>query len=149
MQKVHASVVERQKKKFCYLSLSIGKEDTLITLLSAWDRSHDSTAKRNLSNDMQRTILSFLFCFSKKKSQVQKIIRSKSQPLFLNCKNGFNWLHCFLSLTSLVSKTSYKDLYEALSHFFCFLEGPWFESWLRPLFLVIFGHYISSLQQQS
>merc|ERR1712008_120449 len=29
-QKKHASVVERQKKKFCYPSLSFGKEDTLI-----------------------------------------------------------------------------------------------------------------------
>ena len=52
LQKVQASVVERQKKKFCYPSLSFGKEDTLIILLSAWDRSSDSTAKRNLSKDM-------------------------------------------------------------------------------------------------
>ena len=52
LQKVQASVVERQKKKFCYPSLSFGKEDTLIILLSAWDRTGDSTAKRNLSNKM-------------------------------------------------------------------------------------------------
>ena len=31
---------------------NFGKEDTLIMLLSAWDRSRDSTAKRNQSNDM-------------------------------------------------------------------------------------------------
>ena len=52
LQKVQASVVERQKKKFCYPSLSFGKEDTLIILLSVWDRSRDSTAKRNLSKNM-------------------------------------------------------------------------------------------------
>ena len=34
MQKVQASVVERQKEKFCYPPLSIGKEDTLIILNS-------------------------------------------------------------------------------------------------------------------
>ena len=43
LQKVQASVVERQKKKFCYPSLSFGKEDTLIK---------KNSAKRNLSNDM-------------------------------------------------------------------------------------------------
>ena len=32
--------------------LKPGKEDTLIILLSASDRSLDSTAKRNLSNHM-------------------------------------------------------------------------------------------------
>ena len=52
LQKVQASVVERQKKKFCYQSLNFWKEDTHIIPLSAWDRSHDSTAKRNLSKDM-------------------------------------------------------------------------------------------------
>ena len=36
-----------QKLKFC----KIEKGVTLITLLSAWDRSRDSTAKRNLSKD--------------------------------------------------------------------------------------------------
>jgi hypothetical protein len=35
LQKVQASVVERQKKKFCYPSLIFGKEDTFIILLSA------------------------------------------------------------------------------------------------------------------
>ena len=30
----------------------LGKENTHIMLLSASDRSHDSTAKRNLSKDM-------------------------------------------------------------------------------------------------
>ena len=35
LQKVQASVVERQKNKFCYPSLSFGKEDTLIRILSA------------------------------------------------------------------------------------------------------------------
>ena len=38
--------------QFYHLKFSFGKEDTLIILLSAWDRSHDSTAKRNLSKDM-------------------------------------------------------------------------------------------------
>ena len=52
LQKVQVSVVERQKKKFCYPSLNFGKEDTHMILLSAWDRSRDSTAKRNLSKDM-------------------------------------------------------------------------------------------------
>ena len=37
--------------KFYHSKIALGKEDTLIILLSAWDRSHDSTAKRNLSND--------------------------------------------------------------------------------------------------
>ena len=46
LQKVQASVVERKKKKFCNQSLSFGKEDTLLILLSAWDRSRDSTGKR-------------------------------------------------------------------------------------------------------
>jgi hypothetical protein len=49
LQKVQASVVERQKKKFCYPSLSFGKEDARMIILSASDRSRDSTAKRNLS----------------------------------------------------------------------------------------------------
>ena len=46
-KKVQASAVERQL-------FSFGKENTLIILLSAWDRSRDSnaTAKRNLSKDM-------------------------------------------------------------------------------------------------
>ncbi len=43
LQKVQSSVVERQKKKFCYPSLSSGKEDTLLLLLSAWDRSRACT----------------------------------------------------------------------------------------------------------
>ena len=34
LQKIQVSVVEGQKKKFCYPSLSIGKEDILIILLS-------------------------------------------------------------------------------------------------------------------
>ena len=41
LQKIQASVVESQKKKFCYPSLSFGKEETLIRILSAWDRSQD------------------------------------------------------------------------------------------------------------
>ena len=47
-QKVQASVVERQKRRL----FNFGKEDTHIILFSAWDRSRDSTAKRNLSKDM-------------------------------------------------------------------------------------------------
>ena len=35
LQKIQASVVESQKKKFCYPSLSFGKEETLIRILSA------------------------------------------------------------------------------------------------------------------
>jgi hypothetical protein len=34
LQKVQASVVEIQKKKFCYSSFSFGKEDILLILLS-------------------------------------------------------------------------------------------------------------------
>ena len=49
LQKVQASVVKRKKKKF---KSWFGKGDTLIILLSAWDRSRDSTAKRNLSMEM-------------------------------------------------------------------------------------------------
>ena len=52
LQKVQASVIERQKNKFCYPSLNFRKEDTLIILLSAWYRSRDSTANRNLSKDI-------------------------------------------------------------------------------------------------
>ena len=52
LQKVQALVVERQKKKFCYPSLSFGKDDTLIRIVSAWDRSRDLTAKIKLLNDM-------------------------------------------------------------------------------------------------
>ena len=32
------------------------RKKTLLLYLSAWDRSRDSTAKRNLSKDMQRTL---------------------------------------------------------------------------------------------
>ena len=43
-----------QRLKFC----KIEKEDTLITLFSAWDRSRDSKAKRNLSEHMWRSMVS-------------------------------------------------------------------------------------------
>ena len=52
LQKDQALVVERQKNKLYYPSFSFGKEYTLIIFLSAWDRSRDSTTKRNLSKDM-------------------------------------------------------------------------------------------------
>ena len=51
-RKFRPQLLRDRKKKFCYPSLQFGKEDTLIILLSAWDRSRDSTAKRNLSKDM-------------------------------------------------------------------------------------------------
>ena len=52
---------KKQKKKVSnWPSVIFGKEDTLIILLSAWDRSRDSTAKRNLSNHMKRTYINFL-----------------------------------------------------------------------------------------
>ena len=35
LQKVQTSSLKRQKKKFCYPSLSFGKEDTHIKILSA------------------------------------------------------------------------------------------------------------------
>ena len=35
--------------------MNLGKEDTLVILLSTWDRSRDSKAKRNLSKHMWRT----------------------------------------------------------------------------------------------
>ena len=44
------------QKKVSTKELSLTKEDPIIRILSAWDRSHDSTAKRNLSNDMKRTL---------------------------------------------------------------------------------------------
>ena len=44
LHKVQTSVLRDRK--------SFAKEDTLILLLLAWDRSHDSRAKRNLSKDM-------------------------------------------------------------------------------------------------
>ena len=34
MQKVQASVVERQKKKFYYPSFNFGKEDTILRIVS-------------------------------------------------------------------------------------------------------------------
>ena len=34
---------EKQKNKFCYPSLNIGKEDTIVRIVSVWDRSRDST----------------------------------------------------------------------------------------------------------
>ena len=43
LQKVQDSVVERQKKKFCYPSFNFGKEDTIIRIVSVWDRSCYST----------------------------------------------------------------------------------------------------------
>jgi hypothetical protein len=47
LQKVQASVVEKKITSATHHS-DLGKK----TFLSAWDRSHDSTAKRNLSKDM-------------------------------------------------------------------------------------------------
>ena len=47
--------------QFCYPSHSFVKEDTLILLLSGWDRSRDSTANRNLSKDMYRTLVCRIF----------------------------------------------------------------------------------------
>ena len=38
--------------KFHYSKTALGKENTPIILLSAWDRSRDSTAKKKLSKDM-------------------------------------------------------------------------------------------------
>ena len=46
------SVTPRLLERWEYPSLSCGKEDTLIMILSAWDRSRDSTARRNLSSHM-------------------------------------------------------------------------------------------------
>ena len=43
LQKVQASVVERQKNKFCSTSLNFGKVDTIIRIVSVRDRSRDST----------------------------------------------------------------------------------------------------------
>ena len=52
LQKIWALVAGRQKKKVLPLITRLGKEETLIILLSAWDRSRDSKAKRNLSKHM-------------------------------------------------------------------------------------------------
>ena len=58
LQNVQGSVVETEKKVLLPIT-QLGKEETLIILLSAWDRSRDSTQKRNLSKHMWRTIV---FC---------------------------------------------------------------------------------------
>ena len=42
----------KTEKKVLSLISRLGKEETLIILLSAWDRSRDSKAKRNLSKHM-------------------------------------------------------------------------------------------------
>ena len=54
LQNVQGSVVETEKKVLLPIT-QLGKEETLIILLSAWDRSRDSTQKRNLSKHMWRT----------------------------------------------------------------------------------------------
>ena len=51
LQNVQGSVVETEKKVLLPIT-QLGKEETLIILLSAWDRSRDSTQKRNLSKHM-------------------------------------------------------------------------------------------------
>ena len=43
---------ERQKKKVPLLITQFWKKDTIVILFSAWNRSRDSKAKRNLSNHM-------------------------------------------------------------------------------------------------
>ena len=44
------------EKEVPLLITQFGKEDTLLILLSAWDRSRDSKAKRNLSKHMWRSL---------------------------------------------------------------------------------------------
>ena len=56
LQNVQGSVVETEKKVLLPIT-QLGKEETLIILLSAWDRSRDSTQKRNLSKHMWRTLM--------------------------------------------------------------------------------------------
>ena len=56
LQTVQGSVVETEKKVLLHIT-QLGKEETLIILLSAWDRSRDSTQKRNLSKHMWRTTM--------------------------------------------------------------------------------------------
>ena len=51
-----------QKLKFCKIEI----EYTHITLLSAWDRSRDSTAKRTLSKHMWRSLASAPLWFVEK-----------------------------------------------------------------------------------
>ena len=80
---------ERQKNKFCYPSLSFRKEDTLIILLSAWDRSRDSTAKRNfvkghVEDRSQITFqLSLNQCHRSEKSNTQMQIVSQTLVIFI------------------------------------------------------------------
>ena len=71
------------EKKFCYPSIRFGKEDTLTILLSAWDRSRDSAAKRNLSNHMMRT----------------KYISKYKDCLYIFNKNWFRPLLCWSSFS--------------------------------------------------
>ena len=56
LQNVQGSVVETEKKVLLPIT-QLGKEETLIILLSAWDRSRDSTQRINLSKHMWRTFL--------------------------------------------------------------------------------------------
>ena len=59
LQNVQGSVVETEKKVLLPIT-KLGKEETLIILLSAWDRSRDSKAKRNLSKHMCMTYVRIL-----------------------------------------------------------------------------------------
>ena len=56
-----------------------------------------------------------------------------------------SWNNILIVLCVMPPWLSGKAL-DKTSHFFCFLEGPWFESWLIPTFLAIFGHFISTHQ---
>ena len=60
LQNVQGSVVETEKKVLLPIT-QLGKEETLIILLSAWDRSRDSTQRINLSKHMWRTQLEDCF----------------------------------------------------------------------------------------
>ena len=116
-----------QKLKFC----KIEKEDTLITLLSAWDRSRDSTAKRNLSKHMWRSLVfchwypdpSSALCFLKvRKSWNQFIEGELKTACNLTLKNwwGLNTEYC-------ISANSFRRNYSRAEtiHRITVYELPW------------------------
>ena len=70
LQNVQGSVVETEKKVLLPIT-QLGKEETLIILLSAWDRSRDSTQKRNLSKHMWRTLAIFYYRQSSTKTYIE------------------------------------------------------------------------------
>ena len=85
LQKVQASVVERQKKKFCYPSFNFGKEDTIIRIVSVWDRSCYSTHRIFFLEHKMRPIV------HQGRRNVYKFVKKKHMfynvPILIICQN--------------------------------------------------------------